>query len=236
MLEWRQTETKEFGFCVVRDSGSSLVKQAVSDPGGDWWTSLAGVGEGVFFVHSYRSPDIPEPSDLLGFDLSTGTLKWVLPGFRLIGFSDEKKLVVARKEGMTLRYFYCDERDGALLSGCEGLSRAVESDWQEADRYHEGDQYYTLLRQTILETTGLSPVGAIEYLDYADRMVFSFYLYEKDSMVQYVAVLNRFKAVEYLEMVERNLKKEGKFGLLLKEGRVYFVKNRMLFVGINLAI
>lgn len=234
VLEWRNVEKNTHGFWVARHNSASVCARTAEGEATDWWTSLVGVSSTHFFLHAYRNPDIPEPTDLLAFDLDTGAFCWALGGVRFAGFSADGQPIVAQKSGLNLTYRACDEASGDLRQETRLELPLNEKGWREADCYRQGDEHYDLLKQTLEKHTQLCPSGSIEYLDYADKMAFSFYLYRDDSMVQYLAVLNRFMKVEYLEVVETNLEKEGKSGLLLKESWLYFVKNKNIFVGINL--
>lgn len=235
VVEWRDPETKKTGVMVL-DTEAGEATVSTGSEASDWWTSLTAVGEQHFYVHSYRNADIPEPSDLLAYELATGELKWALPGCRYAGYLEAGQLVIACKEANGLVNRLCEEATGRILTGPVDQQRFRAETWREAERYTPGETYYDLLKQFLEKEAGLLPVGAIEYLDYADRMVFSFYLYENDSLSQYVGVFNRWSEAEYLEVVGHNLEKQGKGGMLLKGSDVYFVKNKTIFVGINLAV
>lgn len=234
MLEWRDVEIKTHGFSVVGTRGEAYPVAETAPEDTDWWSSVAGVGESCFLVHQYRNADIPEPTDLLGFDLGTGRLQWVLPGYRFAGFSLSGRLVAGKKSGGGLLFFDCDERSGTVSGEPLADIALAEPGWSGTTRYSKEDEYYGLLRSFVEKNVGLSPAGAIEYLDYADKMVFSFYLYESNRMTQYVAVVNRLREVKYVGIMEENLEKEGRSVLLLKEGILFFVRNKRNFVGVNL--
>lgn len=234
-IEWRILEEKRVGFSVIDPLKPGAVAIEAAADGIDWWSSLAGAGLYCFFIHSYRNTDIPEPTDLAAFDMSSGEMRWMLPGYRFEGVSDRGMLLVARKDAGGISVFECEELTGRVLAASASHERPG-ADWQEAYRYTRGEAYYDFLAGFLNKSIGMVPAGAIEYLDYADKMVFSFYLYENNSLVQYVAVLDRFRKVKYLEAIERDLEKEGKGGLVLREGVIYFIKDKNNFVGINLAV
>ena len=233
MFELRNPTEKKLVFAVMCP-GKSRVETISGET--DWWSSLAGLGASHFYVHNYRNPDIPEPSDLLSFGIETGRLEWVLPNVRFGGFDVSGALVVAEKKGGELRYGYCEPDTGRLKGPYPEPAFPEAEKWQEPVRYRAGAEYYELMAGFVRKSTGLIPAGSIEYLDSADKMIFSFYLYENDSLVQYVAIVNRLREVEYLEPIEKNLEKEGKNVLMVKEGWLYFVKERRSFVGINLMV
>ncbi len=236
VIEWRIPEGKQLGFSVIDPSNPEAPVTEAATGGIDWWSSLAGAGMHCFFVHGYRNTDIPEPTDLMAFDMGSGEMRWVLPGYRFEGISEQKTLLAGRKDAGGISVFECDELTGAPSATPAGSRVKPATDWLEAHRYTRGEEYYDFLVRFLKKSVGMSPAGAVEYLDYADKMVFSFYLYENNSLVQYVAVLDRFRKVKYLEAIERDLEKEGKGGLVLREGVVYFIKNKNNFVGINLAV
>ncbi len=236
VIEWRLLEDKQLGFSVIDPLRQDIVVIKAGQEGMDWWSSLAGAGSSCFFVHGYRNADIPEPTDLMALDRSSGAIRWVLPGFRFEGISDENTLLVGRKGAEGISVFECDELTGRLSD--EPVTGRVKAgaDWLEAWRYTKGEEYYDFLADFLTKSIGMTPAGAIEYLDYADKMAFSFYLYENNGLVQYVAVLDRFRKVKYLEAIEKDLEKEGKGGLVLREGMIYFIRDKNNFVGVNLAV
>lgn len=236
VIEWRIPEGKKLGFSVINPSNpEAIVVEAAAD-GIDWWSSLAGAGSRCFFVHGYRNTDIPEPTDLMAFDMNSGEMRWVLPGYRFEGISVQGVLLAGRKDAGGISVFECDELTGKPSVTPAENPVKPETGWLAAYRYTRGEEYYDFLVRFLEKNTGLSPAGALEYLDYADKMVFSFYLYENNGLAQYVAVLDRFRKVKYLEAIERDLEKEGKGGLVLRDGVIYFIKNKNNFVGINLAV
>ena len=50
----------------------------------DWWSSLTAFSYDQFFLHNYRYPEIPEPTDLLAYNASDGQLLWVLPNYLMV--------------------------------------------------------------------------------------------------------------------------------------------------------
>lgn len=235
VLEWRNADTRSVGFYVISPVTTQEQEVIVSEKETDWWMSLAGVGKETFFVHSYRNPDIPEPTDLLGYDLSAGTVKWVIPSGQFIGISDGQA-VVALKSGADTTLYFCGENDGKLGDVAPEEWPESPLPWQEAQIYRENNPYYGNLSGFLFNSLGVKPKGSIEYLDYGDRMAFSYYLYEANRLVQYVAVVNRLKDIEFNERIEADLEKEGRSTFLEKNGWLFFIKEKRNFIGINLAV
>ncbi len=235
VIEWRIPEGKRLGFSVIAPLNPGTIMVEAATDGMDWWSLLAGAGLSCFFVHGYRNTDVPEPTDLVAFDMNSGEMRWMLPGYRFEGISDQGMLLVGKKDAGGVSVFRCDELTGRVWAASDSSLKAGV-DWQEAYRYTRGEEYYDFLVAFLKKNIGIVPAGAIEYLDYADKMVFSFYLYENNGLAQYVAVLDRFRKVKYMEAIEKDLEKEGKGALVLREGIIYFVKDKNNFVGINLAV
>lgn len=144
-IEWRILEEKRVGFSVIDPLKPGAVAIEAAVDGIDWWSSLAGAGLYCFFIHSYRNTDIPEPTDLAAFDMSSGEMRWILPGYRFEGVSDRGMLLVARKDAGGISVFECEELTGRVLAASASHERPG-ADWQEAYRYTRGEAYYDFLR------------------------------------------------------------------------------------------
>lgn len=236
VLEWRDPEHKTVNFTVLQPTsdGRASILAEVNQQETDWWMTLAGAGSHAFWIHTYRNPDIPEPSDLIGFSLNSGSNWWSIPNSHFVGWADNRPLIATKSVPPTV--YQMDELTGLKFADFSGNELTFQPRWTVAQSYKKNDPYYTNLVQFIEKYLKLTPSGTIEYLDYADRMAFSFYLYDNGRLTQYVTIVNRFKEIEYQEVIEQNLGKEGQNTLLEKDGWLFFIKQKNNFIGINLAV
>ena len=235
-VELRDTEQKTVSWALLDLARPTLRWQAAPDAT-NWWTTLAAfAGEGLY-LHNYRYPDIPEPTDLLAVSATEGTLTWVLPGWGLVGeLTEEGTLVVAQRMPETIRYQRCDAQTG-LLRGTLDKEKTPDRpapDYRAPVRYGPRDIYFDVLSSFLKRMVGVPAPITVDYLEANPYVVFSYYLYEQEKVAQYLLIVNRAKEILYHERLGEDRQGVGRDTILYKSGYLACLRNSNEFISIKL--
>ncbi|MPR32589.1 DUF4905 domain-containing protein [Salmonirosea aquatica] len=144
-VELRDADRKTVSWALL-DLALPALRWHTTPEATDWWSTLVAFAEDALYLHNYRFPDIPEPTDLLAVSRLEGTLRWALPGWTFVEQDLQSgTLIVARKLPETIQYQQCDSHTGRILQPIDReKSRALPtSDFRIPVRY--GPRTYTLM-------------------------------------------------------------------------------------------
>lgn len=222
---------------ALLDPGTGQVKWVEAPSATDWWTSLVAFGEEHLYLHNYRFPDVPEPTDLLAVSIADGQLQWVLPGWvfvRRVGH--ESGLIAAQKLPGGVQYHRVDAASG--LPG-EPVSEAEanlvgETNFRAPQRYEPHDTYFDTLAKFLHKTVGISAPIAIDYLEMDPYIVFSYYLYEQEKVAQRLLIVHRDRTVVYQASLGDTREGTGRDTLLSHQGRLVCLRGTHEFFSLKL--
>ncbi len=233
----------------LRDAGQKTVSWALMDlslkkvlwqqspPATDWWTTLAGFAGNRIFLHNYRFPDIPEPTDLLALSAAEGEMKWALPGCVFVrdlpGF---EQIIVAQKQGKTMQYRLCDSELGLLKNPVEeaNLPPMTAPNHRAPIRYEPQDIYFDRLSSFLDKIVGVKDAITVDYLESDPYLVISYYLYESKKTAQYLLVVNRDREIIYHNQLSDNRPGMSLDTILLKNDRLVFLRNTHQLISLTL--
>lgn len=234
-IELRNPERREVSFAVI-DIHNFIVRWQRQVEGTDWWTSLASFSDGYIFLHNYRYPEIPEPTDLLALNAETGFLSWILPNHLLVKNAGNGWLEVATKQSDSFKHLHCNAATGELLPlNTELPEPAYEIILTEPVRYIEGNTYFGRLAQFISNATGGHNSAAIDYLEKRPYIIFSYYIYEQDKTVQYLLIVTDQKQQVLHEKLSEEREGIGRSTMMLKASTLVYLKNSNEFSSLTLS-
>ncbi|WAC09709.1 DUF4905 domain-containing protein [Dyadobacter pollutisoli] len=235
VIELRDVSEKVVSLAVVDLAREELMWHGVPE-GVDWWTSLTAFSYGRIFLHNYRYPEIPEPTDLLAVDGSEGQLLWALPNHILVKSLDKNHLEVARKLAGQFQYMQCEAASGEIMPMQEvSVPQSGEIILTEPIRYKEGNVYYPKLSSFITDITGGHIPLSIDYLEKRPYIIFSYYIYEQDKIVQYLLILTDRKELVLHEKLTEKRDGMGSSTMMLKSSTLVFLKNNNEFSSLTLS-
>jgi len=224
-IELRDVQEKKVYFAVIDLEVPSL-KYIISPEATDWWTSLTAFSSGNIFLHNYRYPDLPEPTDLLMLGKENGQLEWVLPNHLLVKRLNDLEVEVATRRGDQFVYLTCKTETGEL-SGSGIMTDHVEPQviLAEPVRYKEGNVYFPKLADFIrTQTAGHEPV-CIDYLEKRPVIMFSYYLYEQEKMSEYLLIVSDKMERILHEKLSAGRDGIGQSTMFLKGSKLVYLKN-----------
>lgn len=235
VIELRDAERREVSFAVV-DTDNFTVKWQRQVEGTDWWTSLTAFSDQHIFLHNYRYPEVPEPTDVLAVHAESGLLSWILPNHLLVKNAGGGLLEVATKQGDSFKHVHCNASTGELTRwNTEMPEPEDEIILTEPIRYIEGNSYFERLAQFISEVTGGHIPVAIDYLEKRPYIIFSYYIYEQDKTVQYLLIVTDRKQQVLHEKLSEEREGTGRSTMMLKASTLVYLKNSNEFSSLTLS-
>ncbi|KQS33674.1 DUF4905 domain-containing protein [Dyadobacter sp. Leaf189] len=234
-IELRDTEHKVASVAVIDLAQKTMQWEGVP-LGMDWWSSVTAFAYGRFFLHHYRYPDLPEPTDLSALSAEDGAHLWDLPNHLLVKVADKNRIGVAAKAGSGFSYHLCDVRSGALLPHEEIV--AVDEDQvilEEPVRYKKGNVFFDKLALFIEEITGGHQPISIDYLEKRPFMIFSYYIYHQDKTVQYLLIITTKRELVLHEKLSEEREGIGRSTMILKASALIYLKNNNEFSSLTLS-
>jgi hypothetical protein len=234
-IELRSGEGKKVSFAVI-DLGSSALKWETAPEGTDWWTSITAFSYNHLFLHNYRFPDIPEPTDLLMVDGESGDTQWVLPNHLLVKTLNSTEIQVATKVGDQYRYMTCRSESGLISNNKTIITQPEfgEVILAEPVRYKEGNKYFEKLAAFISESSGGHKPVVIDYLEKRPYIIFSYYIYEQDKIAEYLLIVTDRKERILHEKLSEGREGTGQSTMLLRGEILVYLKNNNEFTGLTL--
>ncbi|HEV7348113.1 DUF4905 domain-containing protein [Telluribacter sp.] len=235
-VELRDVPNKETNFALI-DLAEPALRWQTRPEAADWWTTLTALADDQLFLHNYRFPDLPEPTDLLSLSTKDGLLSWAAPNHIFVKVLDEANIVVATRQQDKVLYKQCHLENGRLatLAEEEMTSTTDSPAYRVPIRYRKGDVYFETLSSFLDKTVNTSGVTVIDYLEASPYIAFSYYIYEKEKIAQYIVVINRKREILYHTCLVEGREGVGRDTMLFKDETLVFLRNSNEFVGIKLS-
>ena len=235
VVELRDATLKQVSFALI-DTAEETLKWQQSAGETDWWSSLTAFSYDTFYLHNYRYPEIPEPTDLLAYAADSGQLLWALPEHLMVKALNSSFIEVAAKMGEQFIYKECEVKTGKLSALNESYSSNPEKViLQEPVRYRKDSPYFQKLASFIEKlTNGHIPVS-IDYLEKRPFIMFSYYIYEQDKSVQYLLIVTDQKQIILHEQLSEEREGMGRSTMLMKGSTLVYLKNNNEFSSLTLS-
>lgn len=228
-VELRESTAKKVSFAVI-DLSVPEIRWQDTPEGADWWTSLTAFSNQHLFLHNYRYPDIPQPTDLLAVSSRAGNLLWALPNYVLVRTLEGKEVEVATQQGEKFQYAVCDVDTAQLSRHSEDMKQvSTEIILKQPVRYKEKNIYFERLAAFLSATVNISKPICIDYLDERPYMMFSYYLYEQEKIAQYLLIVTDKKEIVFHEQLSEGREGIGQSTMVLKNGVLVYLKNNNEF-------
>jgi hypothetical protein len=228
-IELRESSEKKVSFAII-DLSVPELRWQVTPEGADWWTSLTAFSHQHIFLHNYRYPDLPQPTDLLSVSAVDGGLLWALPNYVLVRTLEGDDVEVATQKGEKFQYANCNVYTAGLSAASEDVKQlSPEIILKQPVRYKERNIYFEKLSSFLSETLGISKPICIDYLDERPYMMFSYYIYEQEKIVQYLLIVTDKKEIVFHEQLSEGRDGVGESTMLLKNGILVYLKNNNEF-------
>lgn len=186
-----------------------------------WWVTPVGSVRDVVLFQTYHHGANPDLKGLLAVDAMTAKPLWKRDNFAFHDIRDSMVLGYAIPE---MAPYSIDSRTGKATEGfVDGKAPETAADLKIPVAYYENSKDFSTCSAFVGLHTGISPVGVIEYLEAADKILIGCYVKESENLANYLLVFDPAGKKVLHERLGEGLGKETFF---VVGGCLIFVKNK----------
>jgi hypothetical protein len=232
VLELRNEEDRSVNFAGVDLIKKSLVWQDVKVET-SWWTGLEEAAEGRVYLHNYKDPQNPEHEGIIVLNGRNGKEIWRDSGKTFLALS-EGYIVASEGNDDNRKYYKLDSKTGKPAGELDtkGLFKARSTKARQSENllnsFHFSfeNAHFSKIAGFVKQIMDAEPVQALDYLEYGEQVIISFYLYTPEGLMNYLLVIDEEGAVKYKECIGTRLKGIAMDTFFIFEDLLIFVKEK----------
>jgi hypothetical protein len=186
-----------------------------------WWVNLSAATRDTMLFTIYLEQQNPDKKGILDYNLRKPALRWWNNDFSLTHINGEVISGFSTKLGQ--RTVQLDLETG-MVRPFENIA-AEERRQVGPVQYLEGSNHFETVRTFLERKLNFKAVAALEYLEYNNQILISYYVTEK-GLANYLIVLDQSGSVRLHEKLDEHLKGIGLDTFFVLSGCLIFVKNR----------
>ncbi len=201
IIELRDVNNKEVFFtCYDLEKGKRIFESVQMEE--KYWIGIEALYNDLIIFHKYAKPDMPGHKELIAFDITNQTVRWVNSEFSFL-FAYREKIYCYKQNFESRNFYSLNYLNGQIEENLGEDFEKVNLLRAEADKLRSGGEYLfaekydeasadPILKQLIGdELSGLEIVGDVEYNRRGNLLFFNFY-----SKVFSGSLVNRFTAFD----------------------------------------
>ena len=229
-VELRNYENREVSFVLINTKLKEIIWQG-NNPEESWWTGIEAFNNKIIYLHGYRDIQFPEHKGMWALS-EKGKVLWVDKEKAFLHLAGDN-LYSYTKEGDTNRFYWLDAATGKVvkkLDEDEALknpnSEKVDNFVNNPAHYKADNQYFSKLAAFTEQYTGLKAVTAIDYLEYKNKIILSFYTAEQEKLHSHLLLISEDGSKELEELTGTELSGIGIDTFFVCRDILFFVKNK----------
>lgn len=224
IVECRYSTSRQVSFASI-DLNQAKVSGVFQDPEEPWWLSVSQVLEDYVLLHGFRDVQHPEALGIWVLKTTNAGLLWKNKSFTLSAPAAGNTARVKEENGAP-EGFDVQLKTGAKAAGSPLLTQESSSKahTETAAHYSEGTEAFEEVKSFLKDLYGWEAVSGLDYQEYADQVVISFYLYEKESYTNRLLVLDAEGNTLLLQTLSEGNKGIGSGTFLIHEKKLVFVR------------
>jgi hypothetical protein len=227
--EIRDGENRETGFAGIDLTTKKILWQG-PDINEKWWIGLEEAKYGKVILHGYKDIQNPEHKGLIVLDSRSGKVLWKKEELSFYSTTHEA-IIAYDMEETERRYKKIDINEGKIIeeiseSELTDERKSEESFVKNSSHYRADNKYFEKIAGFAEAYIGKKPEQALDYLEYKEGIIVSFYAREEEKLVNYLMVVNEKGELIYNEPIDKDLKGVGIDTFFLYNDLLIFIKNK----------
>ncbi len=197
-----------------------------------WWVGLTAANENTVLFHTYVNKGNPDHKNLIAFDIFNKNVRWEIEEFSFFDWNDSEIWGYRTRDELTQATI--DIESGTLLEKAwttKSLDERIDSN--RPVQYGEGMPHFETVKFFIQQKTNYQPIRGVEYLEWKDWILVSFYTKEETSLpdrqgslANYLLVFSREGEVLLEVKLGEKLTGLGTDTFFMLSGCLFLVKNK----------
>ena len=191
----------------------------------NWWIGLTAANENTLLLHTYVNKGNPDHKNLMALDIFSGNVRWEIEEFSFFDLNESEIVGHLTKEELTQATINIES---GVLTENEWVVPDVKSktDTLRPVQYLEGTPYFETVREFIQRRSDYRPTKGIEYLEWRDVIVVSFYIDEGGSLANYLLAFDKLGEVMLEVKLGEKLTGLGTDTFFMLSGCLFLIKNK----------
>jgi hypothetical protein len=226
LLEVRRSADKTVSFAAYDYGENRFLWRDVTfeEP---WWINLSAVVGGMVLFTVYTETNNPDQKSLVAYRLQEQSIAWWRNDFSLTAVSGSAVTGFSYKTGM--KELTLDGNTGQAMEPEKRVEASQNLTVLRPFHYKAGEAGFETIRTYMAGRFGGEPVLGVDYLEYGDLILISYYVREPE-LANHLIVLDTEGNVMMQEKAGQNLSGIGVDTFFVLEGSLIFVKNKSEFL------
>jgi hypothetical protein len=256
--ETRDIKSKNvYFFSLDVKSGKTFLKNYQLE-NEDYWISIEGLNENVFFLHRFVKPDLPQHKSIIAVDIFSGKKLWENNEYIYL-FNTNNNLYAYKEKFETNEIVEININNGKLLKTFtkgehkeiyklknESLSKSTYERFNYPVPYVKEETPENLIKIFEKEITDFNAKGKIEYIIKGNYLMFNYYLENSilnndQSRGMIINFVNKFCIYDindnnkiYKDTLNKNSSYNVPDNFFVKDDHLYYLKEKIELIALNL--
>jgi hypothetical protein len=189
-----------------------------------WWIGMTAANEKTLLFHTFINKGNPDHKNLIAYDIFGQKIRWEVEEFSFFDWSASEIQGYSTKDELTQATI--DMESGVVTEKPWVNKSLVEQEGPiKPVLYPEGVSHFETIKKFIQQKVQLNISKAVEYLEYEELIITSFYV-EEEGLANYLFVLDKSGEVVLKEKLGENLQGLGVDTFFILSGCLFLVKNK----------
>lgn len=229
ILEIRQNEKHQVSFTAIALETGTVMWDGLEFEE-NWWVGMTAFSNGMLLLHKYADNEDPEPKSLIAFDVIKQEVRWMHEEFTYLKLTNEQVLGFdASNKNKQYESINLIDGNRKAVDDESVLQLPIDKKLVEEAlyplHYKEGTAYFATCKTFLYNRLGLDAVNAIEYLEYNNRIIISYYIVE-DKLANYLLIMDAEGLEFFHEPIQRNINAIGLETFFIVKNHLIFVKDK----------
>lgn len=232
-LEVRSPDQHTVRYALLHTDTPGLAWEDM-DAGTGWYGGLLALHGDFLVIHGYSERPDPSADDtLIVASAISGDILWEIEHVRFLSFSGTETMTVFStvEDGnpqlsvhlVSGEMEYLDPDNGAeIIPADPNNTKAL----QLPLHYPEENTHFGSLARLIAELTGHQAIKEIEYAEWGDCVVISYYLYSRDLLDNFLLIIDKEGNTLYHGVLSQGLQGLASDSFFLLDRKLFFIKNK----------
>lgn len=229
VVQTRNGEAYQTSFAAIDIQSNQVLWQdfALDE---SWWLGMAGLHDRVLFLYTYPDTQKPQSQGIIAIDIDTQQVLWQTQKINFYQIEQGQVWGVSMEQN-DKKYYLLEPRTGKILNQIREFN-SVEIRKNENNRalfpfhYYNEMAYFQTVAIFLKKKFNLQIVQAVDYLEYENVIIISYFHQSTNGLVNNLLVLNHQNQVLLHQNIEQQLTGVGLDTFFVFENQVFFVKHK----------
>lgn len=190
-IETRNESTRKVRFSVVNFKKQQIEFEDLN-PENTWWLGMIGIFNEKLLLHRYSDFQKPEPLGIIAIDAFTGAVNWRLDEWIFLNCNGEAITAFQINDESQPVYESFDLKTGVKFhKNTAKTPLNTQTEVFPSVHYTENNEFFPAIFKFLYRLLGIEAQKAVDYSEFQDKIIISYYIYRGNSLNNYLLVTDR---------------------------------------------